>query len=919
MKKFISLLLSVILVLSMIQGIVFAEGETNDASDEPVASEEPAENYTLNQTDRVLIPAWKCVGTNITDIEKKVENECLPFGLNNYVEHQVTVAEEGFYNMYVLVGTGGDKKLEISVNGGITSAPTFEATGGLFDQQERKVRTVYLKADTYTFKILNKSEDSYYFKSLIFEPGKTPALSETEETLVSAFEFVDSTSSSKPRGENNHVVPVNGVYMDYKITAPKAGIYKISFCGGNPGDFKLTSSIYNASAAAYQRAYTQTLTGTGNYMSNSKIDMRYLNLAEGENIIRITSNSTYGFYFKGLAFEYFEGVPVSATERTEFSALSYTKASNVRFESSNLVPKVNGYGEYTVKAETAGYYDIFMNFGTNGTVKIKSTVNGAMEMTETPETTGGATKVAERKVRTAYLNEGINTIRLAQVGGSDFYFKSVIFVPISGLPVSETEETVFSAMLYSATGSTRVENPYLVPFTNGWAEYIVDVKKEGLYNLSIYMGGGNRTFETTINGVKTLKTAIEGTTGLTDIQKKNLRTVWLNEGTNTIRIKQTVGSEFYFKSVALDFSADSIALSDTDEVKFSTLLYSNASNVRDENEVLVPKKNGFAEYKITVLLSGIYDITAFMGSDTDRNVSLSLDGEEIASATLTATTGFLDIQPRKVKTVYIEEGTYTLKVTGLSGEFYLKMLSFKPSSVEEIGLDLGKTEISALDYSSYFDSTRLNPVEKINDGTALELVTNEWFEYKVTVPIDGEYGLAFSFASADTEEKQAEITIDSENAITVTLLGTGLTSSTDFALCDMQKITLKAGENTIRIKATVGKWYLDRLCVYYPGVQFYDTYTGGEPIEEVKDGDLYGKIFFGGFMINENVNYYMAVYETNEKDIKKLAYIDAGNITVNENSIPTLTIKGIEKKEGSTYTAKIFIWQNMAGREYELK
>ena len=118
---------------------------------------------------------------------------------------------------------------------------------------------------------------------------------------------------------------------------------------------------------------------------------------------------------------------------------------------------------------------------------------------------------------------------------------------------------------------------------------------------------------------------------------------------------------------------------------------------------------------------------------------------------------------------------------------------------------------------------------------------------------------------------------------------------------EMQKINLVAGENTIKISTEQGIWFMDAFEIYYPGVQFYNEETDSEPTYEVNEGSLCAKILFGGLMVNEEIDCYMAVYEIDSDGIRRLVGIDMDTITVTEKSNLTFNVTGIEKKENCTY------------------
>ena len=122
-------------------------------------------------------------------------------------------------------------------------------------------------------------------------------------------------------------------------------------------------------------------------------------------------------------------------------------------------------------------------------------------------------------------------------------------------------------------------------------------------------------------------------------------------------------------------------------------------------------------------------------------------------------------------------------------------------------------------------------------------------------------------------------------------------------------------QNDLKIESVSGTWYMDSFSLYRPDVTFL---SGDVETEVVPEGMLSAEIMFGGLMIGEEVEYYLAVYEVNEHNHTKLIGVDMGSTVVTESTIATMEVENVEKNENCTYTAKVFLWNNMTGAVYPI-
>lgn len=919
MKKILSLMLVLTLMIAVIPfAAVSAEGV-----------------ITLSETEETVLLPSDSTKSNITDFDKAMENGYTVVSPNYYFEYTVAVQTAGFFDIEVGFGSDSEKKFTSTIDGTKCTIRTVEKTESLFDIQRRCIRGMYLTEGEHVIKITSNI-GQYYFDKVYIVPKGAPKISENGEELAVNANMFTSTSTTAPTlyATDDLVAYAKNGTVYYLIDAPVDGIYKLGIKYGVPYETAFTTSVKHVETeTSYGKKIATTLPATQNYNVYNKGVLRYVSLKAGENAIAISGNNAA--WVTELYFTLCEGLPLAEEGEAKFDAsYAFTSASSYKIDTPYFTPLSGGNVTYTVDVKKTGFYNLNLYMGAGAERQFSTRIDGSAESVSYTESTGGLTKIAKRTLRTVYLTEGVHTIRIKQdVGSSNTWIQHVSFDNYSaGIPLAEEGEAKFdAAYVFTSASSYRIDTPYFTPLTGGNVTYTVNAKKAGYYNVNLYMGAnGARQFSTKIDDGAEAVTFTETTGALTTMAKRTLRTVYLAEGIHTVRIKQDVGAEnTWIRYVSFDEYSESIALSAETGVEIPAYNYSKANSIRTEynsglkTSVVVPYNNGWTEYEVSAPSEGLYDISLELGSAVDRTFTTTINGESEETSSCAQTGGLTTLATRRIRSVLLNEGKNTIKIKNDGYEFYLKSIIIAPNNGEEVGLAVAEELTPASTYTAYKDSTMTNGVEKINDGTAFELRTatsgNEYFEYKVNVPFAGEYGFAISYAAADTDEKIISYSINGAEAVNVTVAGTGTLDPGTFVFTNLQKITLSKGENTIRISTAQGIWYTEGFKLYFPGVNFYDKKAGGDPVAEIAGGTLYGKILFGGYMVGENVDCYMAVYEIDSSGARKLIGADVLNVTVSEKTVTTLKVEGIEKKADCTYQAKIFMWQDMAGRSYELK
>ncbi len=382
-----------------------------------------------------------------------------------------------------------------------------------------------------------------------------------------------------------------------------------------------------------------------------------------------------------------------------------------------------------------------------------------------------------------------------------------------------------------------------------WLEYDVSIAESGQFDLALRMASGssgNKTATVEVDGNQVASfnlTKTEGWQAWHDVVVEN---VSLTEGTHTLRIVMKSNSfNLNYLEVTAKNSGTVHTLPGKLEVEeytdFSDFTSGNSGGAYRSDDVDVEatqdagggydvgwvQDGEWLEYTVSVVESGSYDLTLRMasGSSGNKTATVSTDGQQVASFTLTKTEGWQAWKDVVVENVQFSSGTQTLRISMKSNSFnvnYLEVVAASGNSGEVHELP-GRLEVE--EYSDYSDYTSGNAggayrsddvdVESTADaGGGYDIgwiQSGEWLEYDVSVIESGKYDLTLRMASGSSGSKTAMVLVGGERAGSFTLTRTdGWQAWQDVNVYDVQ---LSAGKQTLRIEMNSTSFNLNYLDV----------------------------------------------------------------------------------------------------------
>lgn len=206
---------------------------------------------------------------------------------------------------------------------------------------------------------------------------------------------------------------------NYKVCAPVSGYYNIKVRGGNGLESDVPFNVFvNSSKTADATGVIATTAGSFTKYKTNDFGQIYLN--KGINLITINQNSKNATYAKGFSLELAEEKQLDISKYTAFSmnAAAYNILDGTKIPVTGWNDSLNMGGgtsiEFIVNATEAGYYNIMTTRSTSGSAnQFTVTVNGEKQLTTLTPTPSDAWVSSEVKLGKVYLNEGANTVKIA--------------------------------------------------------------------------------------------------------------------------------------------------------------------------------------------------------------------------------------------------------------------------------------------------------------------------------------------------------------------------------------------------------------------------------------------------------------------------------------------------------------------------
>lgn len=308
----------------------------------------------------------------------------------------------------------------------------------------------------------------------------------------------------------------------------------------------------------------------------------------------------------------------------------------------------------------------------------------------------------------------------------------------------------------------------------------------------------------------------------------------------------------------------------------------------------------WAEYVYDFKADGYYNIQATVATYKNNGIkaSVEIDYEKVLEKTFVQNfgpdTGIANntaVNPIDLGTYYFEAGRHVIRISNAAntGTYAYELFIQKTDTVDGI---CGEAK-NSVDFS---EGAEQNLITEISAGQYITL--------SAEVKENGYYGLFAMLSSA--EGSVVSVTVDNDAVYDYNAVITPSVKA-----LKQQKIAdiyLEEGTHTFKFAVPEGGLSVgvNSVLLYKPMVEF-DTLTEGNNACEVK---------LNGLLAGKGTDAAIAVYK--EKDgVKQLCAIDFEGVKVAENgSSFDLELSNITFEDGYSYTAKVFVWNNMDGNVY---
>ena len=321
-----------------------------------------------------------------------------------------------------------------------------------------------------------------------------------------------------------------------------------------------------------------------------------------------------------------------------------------------------------------------------------------------------------------------------------------------------------------------------------------------------------------------------------------------------------------------------------------------SDNYDEKNSILY--SGSWIEYVYNFSDSGYYNLQCSAKTPVNNamNFIITIDNEEVNTVyriVKKATSGEADTNPLDLGTYYFEKGSHIVRIanTRPNGANMYNLLVQKTDTVNGI---IAYAE-GSLDYA-----------ETVSPDLVTEVKGGEYVTILAEVKEAGYYGVFAMLSNANGEVADYSLTVDDEDVYVARAVATP-----SLRIIKQQKVAdvyLEAGTHSFKFSVPENGLAIgvNSLRLHKPIVE-YDGVTEGNNVAE---------IVMNGLFSGENVDAFIAVYKE-INGVKQLVGIDAANVAnVANGTSLDLALTDVEFEDGYSYTAKIFVWNNMDGSAY---
>lgn len=500
MKKYLSILLSVILLVSSISFVSAAVGDEIYLSPKSGASfvEKVAAAYTGSAWDSQS--GWgHFIG-----------------GADNYVSYTVTTEYEGLYDVYVGYAAPENFSYMLSVNGVVLAQKDFAGTG-TYDTGIKEEFFATVKLNSGENKVAVEGVTGVYtnchhIRLVEREYNVATALGGTiyqvrnavapDHTISYEYAVKDYSTPLRERaliGTNNYFKL--SLDVEFSGTYDVVGLFE-AYNSASEGKIE----IYNSNFQAEPMAVSLSDAYPGLEWEKPLRNFGTVELAAGRYTLKYSVQSATYVCFQSVALipkeiDY-ENVPLKTIELNPKNGASYVEKVAADYTGSGWTP-TSGWGHflgghsnyvsYTFNARTSGFYDVYVGYGSVEDFSYILSVNGVAVAQKEFTATGSHERPTEVKFDTVKLNNGVNTIAIESVTG--------VYTSCHHIKLVETKDVAVAAV--GGTFNEVKSNPvpdYTVDYANAVAPYGNGVRPRALLSKDTHI-----TFPVKINFTGTYK------------------------------------------------------------------------------------------------------------------------------------------------------------------------------------------------------------------------------------------------------------------------------------------------------------------------------------------------------------------------------------------------------------------------------
>jgi len=910
-----------------------------------------------------FIPTGETVKVDRTLYSVSTGGAGLDFGYGGYREYKVYAETEGFYDFILNYATTGATTMTVAVDGVVKANKALDARANWADYADVTIGTIKLNAGLNTLKLT--PGDTMNMPRFTLVPSVIATIKASECTNVAT----DALATMSANG-GTAVKLTEGQKLDFTFTAPTDALYDFTV---NASITKGKRLVYISEGE--DDLIDAEITGAehGNWKS---IYVGSVELAAGEHNLSFRLDEGYDSYFDKISISseeievpeptlepteeptetptpepsgkgpQDEAFPVSATEATEFTATVYTKAgvSGVagwydlqNFATLDVADYTHHYVAYEIDVKQAGAYRVTASIGapTKGSVaqlvrtgknvpesetNSYATETGDVVLSKVSLKESQATSPAENDFGVIWLDEGVQRLAIANVRdeGKAIYYHGMTITPVDEeapivVSVRDAKELTASdgsaKPIYGYAASFTAIAPYIQFFGGDYQIYDVEIPTDGLYSFTTFQGGGNAYTLTDITDEETPVTLVNNaaipSSGVTNYATPyEVAELALTKGVHTLKLSASQSNHYsYFTLRRLgDIPTEQyINLPIGENVKvafdaYSDFEHSAALDFTDVDPATGEIVESWREYTVNAEQAGDYKLTVNYATPNGAGIIIEVNGEEIAAEELEETETYGSYTDFEIPyNLSLNEGMNVIRIipegTFNMPHFVLTQLSAKvynASAAENVAGD----ELDTMGY---------------NDGTSVKLKAGQKLNITVEADETGFYVLR-SLVSSTLGYRAITVKNDDEVVLETTLSGQ---QNAEYENVTLGMIYLKKGKNAITISLDAGYYaYFNNISIGKVAGKLYD---GDNAISNIVVGDITAKVDLANLYAGETKTVYFAVYETDENGATRLAYINMEEKEIKAGEDLEISVTVAQKNAGCTYSAKVFIWDDMNG------